>query len=142
MAGSIAEPLKTLGTLSTVFVGDADYLAALNPTKVSGNTKIGFTPKIIYNLTPPANLVLGPYKDVACKRMHNKLVPLGGQHQLKGHREGAKKAPYVNQLRPNMATWLYAISPVSFSSSQQTNITVLNGIPHKSNTYCTIYSIY
>ena len=142
MAGSIAEPLKPLGTLSTVFVGDADYLAALNPSKVLGDMKVGFTPKVIYNLTPDAGLAVAPYNDIACRKMHNKLIPLGGQHQLKGHRQGAKVAPYVNALRPNMATWLYAISPVSFSSSQQTNIPVFNGIPHKSNTYCTIYSIY
>jgi hypothetical protein len=115
LTGSIAEPQKQLGTLCVVFVGDSSYLESLNPQEQDDEgSLIGFSDRTLYNLTPfdDDEFEVQVFDDVRTKAMHNLLVPMGGQHQLKGHREAAKIDPNVNLLRPNMSAWVYAISPV------------------------------
>jgi hypothetical protein len=113
MTGSIADPTKKLSILQTVFVGDVETLQRLTgPTAGKGGVIMGFDSHVIYNLTPDAEHPLGVYEDQTYEKMHNLLVPMGGQHALKGHRAAALLADYVNELRPEFATWMWAISPV------------------------------
>jgi hypothetical protein len=119
--GSLLNPNKELQTLCLVWVGLKETLISLNKRtwtfktvkgkRIRTNVDTGHI-----NFVKPAeadeHVELDTFIDHVYRAIHNKLVAMGGQHQVKGHRLADMVNDLVGMLRPYMNAVVYAISPV------------------------------